>query len=294
MTTETTEAPQSLADYKATRNAEPEAPKAEESTLQEVADEGKTEPPKEPTKPRNKIEERFSEVTAKTRAAIERAEAAERELADLKAKTKPPEPEKPAEAEKPKPADFTDAFEYAEKLAEWSAQQALAKRDREDAEKKAAAEREKVVKTWTERMSSVKDEFPDYDEMIASSQLAVHDEIRDAIIESEHGPRILYLLASNDELAEQMKGGAKSVRSQLLQLGRLEATFDKAAKAEKADEEAPEETPVAKIADIAPKRKAPEPITPVRGSKADSLSDSGEFKGSYSQYKAQRARESRK
>ena len=288
MTTKTTEVPQTLADYKATRNAAPEPVKAEESTLQEVAAEGKAEEPKaEPVK-RNKIEERFSEVTAKTRAAIERAEAAERELSELKDKAKAAEPVPVEKEAKPDPKDFTDAFEYAEKLAEWSASQALAKRDKEDAEKKAAAEREKVVATWSERMAKIKDEFADYDEMIASSGLSVHDEVRDAIIESEHGPRILYLLASNDELAEQMKGGAKSVRAQLLQLGRLEASFDKAQTAAKVD---PEEIPVAKIADIAPKRKAPEPITPVRGSKTETLSDTSEFKGSYSQYKAQRMRE---
>ena len=70
--------------------------------------------------------------------------------------------------------------------------------------------------------------------MVASSSVVVNDAVRDAIIESDIGPRILYELASDDELAEKLT--SLSTAGALKLIGKLEAQFEKTeepAKAEK-------------------------------------------------------------
>ena len=156
-----------------------------------------------------KLEKRFSELTkqreeARKEAAKEREarESLESRIKELEGRAEP----KPVEENvKPSPSQFNDAFEYAEALAEWSAENALLNRDKAENERKAQEERSKIIKSWNDRLVNVKADLPDYDEMIASaSDITVNDAIRDAMLESEQGPRILYHLAENPELAEKL------------------------------------------------------------------------------------------
>lgn len=224
------------------------------------AEEGTPAPAAEPAKKNNGIETRFSELTKQRDAERTRAEAAERRASEAEAKLNPPKPADDATI-KPKPADFTDAFEYAEKLAEWSASEALRKRDVEL--KKEASDRSarEVRDTWVKRATAVEAEHPDYREVLAASDLKVSDQVRDALMESDHGPRILYALAQDPELVERI--GKMTVTGALRAIGRLEAKFESAAPA-----------PAASGAPTPPPRpKLPEPITPIRavtGEPADS------------------------
>ena len=252
---------------------------AEEVKAEDAEDEPEDKPD-EPPKKRNKIEERFSELTEQRRQALERAEAAEKRAAELESKVNP----KPVEkidndvGPEPKPADYTDAFEYAKDLAKWSTDKALKDRDAQEAEKVQKAEAEKVMKGWQSRVEATKAELPDYTEtLLGADNLSVSDDVRDALIESELGPRILYHLAKNpDEVA---KINDMSVRGALRYIGKLEAQFEKPQKEEKKE-------PEVKIARVAP----PEPIKPIRASSgADNKVDNqGEFQGTYSQWKALR------
>ena len=278
---------ENLAEFNAARmRTTPEpAPAAVDADQVEALDDApETEAVPEPKRAGNpKIEKRFSDLSAKARAAEDRATAAEARATAAEARTAPAQPASTAplaEANaKPTPAQFVDAFEYAEALAEWSAETALAKRDKADADKVTAAERSKVVATWTERMTAAKAETPDFEEMLASSSVSVGDDVRDAIIESEFGPKILYELASDPELAERL--GKKSIRAQLVEIGKMEARFE--AKGIKPGTAAPAPAPVQR-------RAAPEPITAVRGSKSadNPVSDDGEFVGTFSEWKAAR------
>jgi hypothetical protein len=65
---------------------------------------------------------------------------------------------------------------------------------------KAAAEHSKLIDAWGQRVKAAKAEMPDFDDMISSTDVTVSNEVRDAIFESDVGPRILYHLAENPDL----------------------------------------------------------------------------------------------
>jgi hypothetical protein len=58
---------------------------------------------------------------------------------------------------------------------------------------KAAAE-QKLIDAWGQRVKAAKAEMPDFDDMVGSADVVVSNEVRDAIFESDVGPRILYHL----------------------------------------------------------------------------------------------------
>jgi hypothetical protein len=228
-----------------------------------------------------KLEKRFSEITkqreeAREEAKRERAarESLEQRLADLE---KRGQPKAEAVNEEPKPEQFNDAFEYARALAEYSAEQALLNRDRAELEKKYQEEHNKLIETWNDRLEATKKELPDYQDMIESSDVMVSDQVRDALLESDAGPRILYHLAENPDYAEKLS--KMTVVSALREIGKLEAKFEKMETSDKA-----ETKPVVRS-------KAPAPINPLKamgGSMDTPIGSDGEFHGTYSQWREAR------
>lgn len=238
-------------------------------------------------KPNPKLERRFSEITKQREAAREEArlererrEQLETRLKELESKVNP-QAQAPQDelGEEPKPEQFSDMYEYAKALAEYTADKKLAERDQEEKNRKAAAEQEAKFKTWADRVNAVKSEMPDFDDMVQSSDVRVSDPVRDAIIESEHGPRILYYLAENTEFAKKLAD--MSVVSAVREIGKIEARYERESKASE-----PEVKPVVG------KSKAPAPISPLRGAvnTVDANVDAdGNFHGTYQQWKAARA-----
>jgi hypothetical protein len=280
---------------------------AEEAPVEAVVEETPTEPAEEATdqseqpaeetqtkateekKQNPKLEKRFSELTKQREEARKEAqrereakEAAENRIKELEGKVNPQLAEQVNV--KPSPNQFNDAFEYAEALAEWSAEQALLNRDKAETERKVQEERSKIIKTWNSRLETVKADYPDYDEMIASaSDIQVTDHVRDALLESEQGPRILYHLAENPELAEKLND--LSMVSALREIGKLEARFEA--------KDTSKETPKAE-AETKPsiaRSKAPAPISPIKTSSAVAdvgVGADGEFHGTYQQWRDSR------
>ena len=279
---------ENLADFNANKLglASEQSPTAadtvdDKSSSEPAADEGQSEPKlaedeatgTEEKKQNPKLEKRFSELTKQRKEAEARAEELERRLAALESNRAP---EKALESnQRPTPDNYKDAFEYAEALADWSAEQALVRREQEVKQKEVEAKREKVISTWQQKLEATKAELPDYEDMVASSTVTVNDTVRDAILESEVGPRILYELASDDEIAEKLS--TMTTSSALKLIGKLEAQFEKAEAPAKAERKS-----------VAAKSNAPEPIRPLRstGGVADVAMD-GE-KLSFQQWKAGR------
>ena len=229
-------------------------------------------------KPNPKLEKRFSELTKQREMARQEADRERQRAADLEARleafergSKPVKQDEPNK--EPQPSDFTDAFEYAKALAEYSTAKALENRDKQEAERKANEERQKVMTSWQTKLEAAKSELPDYEDMIASSDVVVSDQVRDAILESDVGPKILYHLAENPEVATKISG--LSLPSALREIGKLEARFEKTAEAPK---------PAVR------KSNAPAPINPIRGgSNVDvPMTADGEFTGSIQQWKEMR------
>lgn len=236
------------------------------------------EPSKTTEEPKpNRLEKRFSDITkqrelARAEAERERTRASELEakLKELEAKVSP----KPTELVKPRAEQFTDAFEYAEALAKYSTEEALRERDRQEAERRIAEERAKTFEAWNKRQAEVKAELPDYEDMLASSDVVVSDQIRDAIFESDVGPRILYHLAENPEVAEKL--AKMSTISALRELGKIEARLEKA----------PQEEVKAVV-----RSNAPKPISPLRATSAASetpIDSEGRFTGTFQQWREAR------
>ena len=225
-----------------------------------------------------KLERRFSEITkqreeARKEAQQERSarEALEARLAVLE---RQPAPQAPKVDEEPQPSQFNDAFEYAKALAEFTADKRIGEMRRQDAEAKEAQERQKVIETWASKVQATKASMPDFDDIVASSDVVVNDDIRDAILESDVGPQILYHLAENDDVAKRIAG--LNPKQALREIGKLEARFE-------VKETAPETKPVVRS-------KAPAPINPLRGSNpADvPMSANGEWHGTFQAWKEAR------
>ena len=225
-----------------------------------------------------KLERRFSEITkqreeARKEAQQERSarEALEARLAVLE---RQPAPQAPKVDEEPQPSQFNDAFEYAKALAEYTADKRIGEMRRQDAEAKEAVERQKVIETWASKVQAAKVSMPDFDDIVASSDVVVNDDIRDAILESDVGPQILYHLAENEDVAKKIAG--LSAKQALREIGKLEARFE-------VKETAPEPKPITRS-------KAPAPINPLRGSNpADvPMSANGEWHGTFQAWKEAR------
>lgn len=237
----------------------------------------------EERKPNPKLERRFSEITKQREAAREEArkerearEALEARLKELESKVNPaPTPQVDVDAE-PQPTQFEDAFEYAKALAEWSAEKALRERDAEEAKRKQQEAEAAKHKAWAEKVAKAKTELPDFEDMVASSDVAVSNEVRDAILESDVGPQVLYHLAENPDFAQKLS--EMSTIKALREIGKLEAKLEKS-------EAKPE------VKTVAAKSNAPEPISPLKATSAATdvqVNSDGQFHGTYAQWKAAR------
>ena len=226
-----------------------------------------------------KLNKRFDKVTQRAKEAEARSVELENRLKEYEAKATPQqEPVKATIEGKPQASQFNDAFEYAEALAEWSAENALKQRDAEEVQRKARKAQDKVLNNWNEKIAKAKTSMPDFDRMVQSSTVVVSNEIRDSILESDVGPQLLYFLASDENFAKKLT--EMPLVKALREIGRLEARFEQ------------EDKPKAKANKESVSRStAPSPIRPLTGGKIgnDVLIDTnGEFQGSYAQWKAAR------
>ena len=266
-----------LAESPAPAEAVEESAEPTEEVEQSEPEEAEAEAkPQEERKQNPKLERRFSEITKQREEARQEAQREREARAALEARLaaleKQSQPEQAVTSDQePQPSQFTDAFEYAKALAEYTADKRIAEMKQEEAKAKEAVERQKVIDQWTQKVEKAKAELPDFDDIVASSDVVVNDDIRDAILESDVGPQILYHLAENDEVAKKIAG--LSPKQALREIGKLEARFEKT-------------EPAQTVA----KSKAPAPINPIKSSgKADlPISANGEFHGSYQAWKEAR------
>ena len=232
-------------------------------------------------KQKSKLEIRFSDLTKQREAARQEAqrerearEALEAKVRELEAKSNPVK-ETPKQEEEPKPEQFSDMYEYQQALVDYRVDQRLNEEKRKTEQAKVEAQRQQVINTWANRVEAAKSEIPDFEAMVGSSDIAVSNEVRDAIFESEVGPKILYHLAENPEIAEKLQG--MTLTRALATIGKLEAQFEKKPEPQKNT--------------VTAKSKAPAPINPIKGSAAGPVTDldsNRQFHGSYQAWKAAR------
>ena len=281
---------ENAAEFYANRLGLAESPadtEAVEETPEPVAEEDQSEP-KEAEKEANqegerkqnpKLEKRFSEITKQREDARQEAQRERQARVDLEQRLAALEQQRQPQAsyvdQEPQPSQFADAFEYAKALAEFSTEKALAERDRQVAQAREQEAQQKIIQSWAQKVQDAKAELPDFDDLVASSDVVVNNAVRDAILESDVGPRILYHLAENNDLAKKI--ASLNPNAALREIGKLEAKFE-------VNPETKQTAPVVRS-------KAPAPIQPIRGGqgKADvPISADGEFHGSYQAWKAAR------
>ena len=266
------EAPVAAEAVEETPDSEPTI-KVEAESEPEAEDEAQvTDKPKQ----NPKLEKRFSELTKRAKQAEADKANLEARLQELESRQTPAPQQVDPVIEKPQASQFNDAFEYAEALAEWSAEKALEQRDIQEQQRKVDEQRNEVIKSWSAKLESAKADLPDFDEMVASSNVQVRDEVRDAILESDVGPQILYHLASDDDYANKL--AAMPTNKALNELGKLEVQFER------------KEAPIEKSEPVA-RSKAPAPIKPITAGKGTSdvlIDGNGAFHGTYAQWKSAR------
>ena len=280
---------ENLAEFNAKRMglADPLPSEAVEQAEPQEVEQGQSEPTEveneatatEDRKQNPKLERRFSEITKQRESAREEArrerearETLEEKIRDLEAKIQP-KAEPVAETE-PLPEQFSDMYEYAKALTDYRVEQRLQEEKQKEAQAKVAAEHAKLIDTWGQRVREAKAEMPDFDDMINSTDVTVSNEVRDAIFESEVGPRILYHLAENPDFAVKLQG--MTLTAALKAIGKLEAQYEKT-------------EPQTKT--VVGKSKAPAPINPIRSAangRDVNLTSDGQFHVSYQAWRAAR------
>ena len=282
---------ENAAEFYANRLGLAESPadtEAVEETPEPVAEEDQSEP-KEAEKEANqegerkqnpKLEKRFSEITKQREEARQDAQRERQARVDLEQRLAALEQQRQPQQQsfidqEPQPSQFADAFEYAKALAEFSTEKALAERDRQVAQAREQEAQQKIIQSWAQKVQDAKAELPDFDDLVASSDVVVNNAVRDAILESDVGPKILYHLAENNDLAKKI--ASLSPNAALREIGKLEAKFE-------AKPEAKQTAPVVRS-------KAPAPIQPIRGGQGQPdvpMSANGEWHGSYQAWKLAR------
>ena len=270
-----------LAESPAGTEAVEETPEPVDEETQSEPKEAEKEANQEGERKQNpKLEKRFSEITKQREEARQEAQRERQARVDLEQRLAALEQQRQPQQQsyidqEPQPSQFADAFEYAKALAEFSTEKALAERDRQVAQAREQEAQQKIIQSWAQKVQDAKAELPDFDDLVASSDVVVNNAVRDAILESDVGPRILYHLAENNDLAKKI--ASLSPNAALREIGRLEAKF----------EEKPELKQTAPVV----RSKAPAPIQPIRGGQGQPdipMSANGEWHGSYQAWKLAR------
>ena len=241
--------------------------------------EAKDEPKATEEQKPNKLEKRFSDITKQREQARQEAERERTRASELEARLKELESQlqpKQVDDGKPRPEQYSDAFEYNEALTEYKINQRMEQKEREAEQARLQEQRLNQAKTFAEREQAVRAELPDYDDMIASSDVMISDQVKDAILESDIGPKIIYHLAENPEIAEKIN--KMSLVNALKEVGKIEARLEKA----------PESKAEVKAVEVS---KAPRPISPLKSMSASGevpMDSNGNFNGSFRQYREMR------
>ena len=154
---------------------------------------------------------------------------------------------------KPNPKDFDDPFAFAEALAKYESKKAIEADREERAKERQKAEEKARIDAFSKRVAEAKKTLTDFDEVVSSCEYILKQDGIDFLLDSEHGARLTYYLATNEEEVERLNGLSHARR--LAALGRLEAKFENQEPVKVAE----------KVPESIPTTKAPAPIATLSG-----------------------------
>ena len=108
----------------------------------------------------------------------------------------------------------------AEYIAKKQIESTLTAREQQQRAAYEAAERSKTADSWNKRIAAATAEMPDFEEVLASSDVPMTPPMQQAIMESDIGPKLAYYLANNPDEAEKIAG--MSPIGAIRTLGRIE------------------------------------------------------------------------
>lgn len=213
-------------------------PEEDDTLAPEDEDETEEEPKSEPPK-KSKFQERIDQLSEKARLERERADALEARLAKLEnPEPKAAEPEAPSNEGEPNKDDYPlgefdpdyvrDLIRFTHKQEREAAKAELARERAAEAEQEA---RGKLDAEWQAKLEPAQERYPDFHERgeelleaFVDLDPAYGQFLSTAIMSMDHGPDVLYHLASNvDEAMRIAKLGPVGAT---IALGKLESKFD--------------------------------------------------------------------
>lgn len=167
---------------------------ASETSNESGDDEGLSDEEKASRK-QNGIQKRIDELTKARREAERRAAYLEEQLA-RNAKPSTSIGEKPTLES----CDY-DQEVYLDKLAEYKLQERLAQHETSRTEEARKLEEQREAIEFRTRESSVRAEYPDYDQVVYSPNTPISDTMATAIRKDENGAVVAYFLGKNPDVA---------------------------------------------------------------------------------------------
>lgn len=205
---------------KAAGEPEEEVEELDASDAEEDEEEIKEEKPKK----KGGFQKRIDKLSKKVADAERDLEYWRQEALRGKAQPQPEAPKPQVDLSKrPKADDFNTADEYTEALIDWKADQKLAAKEQADRAKAAQTEVQSKIQKHQERVKEFAKQTDDWEELIESVKVPMSLTVQEAIIDSEHGPEIMYELAKDTE--ELKRIGTLSPIAAAKAIGRLEAQF---------------------------------------------------------------------
>ena len=216
------------------------------------------EKPEEPSVPKG-VQKRIDRAVRQKYEAEARAKVLEERIAAIEKMQYQPQQNVGVDKSEPKIENYDNFDAYVAAKAEWIAERkiesTLSERENRQMAEREAAERRKTVDSWNRRVAEATAEMPDFEDVLASSDVPMTVPMQQAIMESDVGAKLAYYLATNPEEATKI-AEMNPIRA-IAALGRLEERLA---------------TPAAKRVS-----SAPAPINPVGGTRATASKDPGKM-----------------
>ncbi len=187
-------------------------------------------PPEKPELPKG-VQRRIDRAVRDKYEAQARAKMLEERLASLEARVSAPQQQQRQEDVEPSIDKFDNFEQYVAAKAKWIAKQEIeATLSAREQREKAAREQEyhrTVSESWSKRVEQATAELPDFEDVLASSDMPLTPAMEITIKESEVGPKLAYYLATHPEEGRKIAG--LSPASQIRELGKIEAKLEQPA-----------------------------------------------------------------
>jgi hypothetical protein len=242
----------------------------------EVEQESKEEKPKV----KQTAQERIIELANKRRDAEKLVENTKRENDELKARLKALEATAPVvqQDDRPNRSQYLNEDQYIEALTDWKVTKAVVEQEQRKQQARLAAEMQEIDVRYTKSVDSAKSKYDDFVDVVSAATTDVPPFLEMALKESDIGGELVYYLSKHEDEAKKLIA-MRPVQA-VKYLDRLERDLLEPAEGDIA------------VAAVKPKvqKKAPEPITPIRGQAAVEPGQAKDF----AEYRARRKAEQRR